>query len=661
MTWRTRFIATLIVVTTVGLLSLPHNTSAESMKGGPYAPDGLRIPNSIQLLSDTAYYPAEDTPTNQPEGWFSPQLVKVLATYGAWSTGGVAWKIETMFGARWIHPKPWEIDIAPPKRIYLKDNTPLYRRASEKGGSIAALTPQEVEVVSAEKQWFYTNDPSSPAWIQIHTTWMGDLWAHIPVQDIGTIQSANKHVLYRYAYGVKDLDRIIHGNYEQNVSVEQSITHTLQTYTTIYNRYFLIDSEKGPFWVNEAGLELIPTDEILDLTTERPLFSEPSNNELAVLSGEKVHAFEKITDPLWQGRGPYEVWHFSTWYHVETSKGIGWINLLYGEPNDAAKVNWKMSLHGLRNLLRYPDIYPALVAQPIDNREVDVSATWRAPNGSVWLKTEVDGFQGWIPYNNWDNDRFWDLDAGTVLQIEAQYPQFYDLKPDSTGNLHLNEETKAGYMKDGKDILQLKTLAETFAFTESVVNSELNTVRYTKDDYSFVLHEGKPSADIYWKDVLQKSVTLSITPYRQSGDWYLEQTDVRLLLGASIVPWSENHAFYTQAYNLDPGELPTHLTGGKAQLNAFLYDTQLQWSMKNLKNALNPQLSIEEKADHGALKSVSSIEITPSGTNVTDDTVPFFYRLSAECSLAPGPHDLYIVLRVGERILWKQPWHVVMD
>ncbi|WNR44155.1 SH3 domain-containing protein [Paenibacillus roseipurpureus] len=661
MTWRTRLIAAVIVATTVGLLAKPDGSSAEFMAQGPYVPDGIRIPGSIELLSDTAYYPAENTPLDEPEGWFAPQTVKVLATYGAWSIGEAAWKIETMFGPRWIHPKPWNIDIAPPKRLMLKEETPLYKRTNEKSGSVASLSPQEVDVVSAEKQWFYTNDPSSPAWIQIHTTWMGDLWAHIPVKDIGSVQSADKTVFYPYASGAKELNDLIHANYDQYTSIERRSTHISQTYTTLYDRFFLIDTDKGPYWTRDAGVEILPADETLQLTTEIPLFSEPSDKEIAVISGEKVTVFEKITQPLWQGRGPYDMWHFSTWYHVKTSKGTGWINLLYGEPSDAVKVHWKMSIHGDRELMRYPGVNYASSVLLLRNQDVEATAAWTRPDGSIWLKVSHDEREGWVPFFIWSNDRLWDLDTGTALQIDAKYPQYLTLSPDQQGILRMNDEINAGYVKNGVDVLKLKTVTEQLGYAETAANGEASSVRYQRDDYAFVLHEGKPIADIYWKDVLQKSVTLSNSPHRQQDAWYLEQVDMRLLLGASPIPWSDNHTLYDRAYTFDLGELPSHLTGDRAQLSAFLYDYQLPWTQKNLKDTLLPQLTIEEGTSHSANPAASTIEIAPSGITVTADTVATLYHMSASLTLAPGPHDLSIVYRVGERIVWKQPWHVVVE
>ncbi|GFZ75954.1 hypothetical protein GCM10008018_21660 [Paenibacillus marchantiophytorum] len=179
-------IATAMLIAGVSFTCGIPRVHAEALLGGPYAPDGLRIPAEIELLSDTPYYASPPNRSDdKPEGVFAPQMVKVLKTEPSWSVSGTTWQIETMFGPRWIIPKPWDIDIAPPESVTLLEETPLYESQSEDGGSVATLSPQAVQVVGAEKQWFYTNDPKSKAWIQIHTTWLGDLWAHIPINRIG--------------------------------------------------------------------------------------------------------------------------------------------------------------------------------------------------------------------------------------------------------------------------------------------------------------------------------------------------------------------------------------------------------------------------------------------------------------------------------------------
>lgn len=650
----------MLVATLVGLLGKPAATSADFMAQGPYSPDGLRIPGSITLLSDTAYYPAQDTPDDQPEGWFSPQNVNVMETNGAWSIGAATWKIETMFGPRWIRPNPWEIDIAPPERIFLTLDTPLYSKMSERGGSVAALAPQEVKVVSAEKQWFYTNDTSRKAWIQIHTSWMGDLWAHIPINQIGTIQDVNKPVYYQGIYGNKDLLSVLHPEQATVESASAGETRIIKEYTTIYDRYFLVETDVGPLWTWQAGVTIVPSDETLGLTTEIPLFNGPANKEIAVLSGEKVTAFEKITQPLYYGRGPYDIWHFSTWYHVKSSKGTGWINLLYGEPADAVNVHWKVSIRGDRELMRYPDVHYTSSVLLLRNQDADVTAVWSLPNGATWLKVSAERHTGWIPIQPWDQDRFWDLDTGTELQIETQYPQQVIFRSDSQGNLKWNEDVDAGYIKDGVDVLKLKILAEQLGYEQTNVEGASGAVRYTKGDYAFVLNKGVLRAEIYWKDTLIKSVTLSSIPQQQDGEWYLEQPDVKILFGLSPIPWYEGHALYEGAYKVELGKLPDKLAGTTANLDAFLYDTQVQWTQKNLKDSIQPRLSLEENKDLGGKDSVSSIAVAPASKTVTDDTVTPLYRLSTSRTLTSGPHDLNIVLRVGERIVWVQPWHVVM-
>ncbi|MGO4275421.1 hypothetical protein AB4Z22_37245, partial [Paenibacillus sp. TAF58] len=164
---------------------------------GMQAPEGLRIPDTIELLKDTPYYADPDDPKEKAEGVFAPQSVRVLKGEASWSiSSGVQWQIDTMYGPRWVRPFMWDIAITKPDAIVLTEETRLYQSRNDQVEPVASLSPQEVQVVNIEDKWFVGDSRIGKAWVQIHTTWLGDLWIHIPINKIGTVRP----VLHRAHY-----------------------------------------------------------------------------------------------------------------------------------------------------------------------------------------------------------------------------------------------------------------------------------------------------------------------------------------------------------------------------------------------------------------------------------------------------------------------------
>lgn len=356
-----KLLAITILAAGLGLGSLAHQSKAETIYGGSYAPEGIRFPAAIELLAETPYYADPNQPDDEPEGTFAPQEVNVLTVESSWSSGRSIWKIETMFGPRWIRPNPWEIDMEPPKRITLLEETPLYRSKSTKGEPAASLSAQEVEVVTADKQWFYTNDPSSKAWIKVHTTWLGDLWAHIPVNQIGTVHKVQRKAHYYGLPANSDLSTAMgFGEQKQDWSNSKAGDYTtVREFTTIYDRAFEIQTDQGTTWTRDKGVTILSANETIAIVRETPLIHDVWDGykkEDAVIKDETVTAFEKIEERLESGRGPYSIWNNSTWYHVRSSKGTGWINKLFGEPESAIPVHWKVTVNDQKELFRYPEI-----------------------------------------------------------------------------------------------------------------------------------------------------------------------------------------------------------------------------------------------------------------------------------------------------------------
>lgn len=76
-----------------------------------------------------------------------------------------------------------------PKTISLLDTTPLYAEPSyDFQEPLAKLSPQDVEVVSTHYGDQNYASPLSYTWVQIHTSWLGDLWIKVENRKLGVIR-----------------------------------------------------------------------------------------------------------------------------------------------------------------------------------------------------------------------------------------------------------------------------------------------------------------------------------------------------------------------------------------------------------------------------------------------------------------------------------------
>lgn len=651
-----KIFAITILATGLGLGSLAHQTKAENVFGGSYAPEGIRFPATIELLAETPYYADPNQPDDKPEGSFAPQEVSILAVDSSWSRGAATWKIETMFGPRWIRPNPWEIDMEPPKRITLLEETPLYRSQSSKGGPAASLSAQEVEVVEAKKQWFYTNDPSSKAWIKVHTTWLGDLWAHIPVNQIGTVQKVQRKAHYFGIPSNSDLGTAMgFGEQKQDWSDSKAGDYTIaREFTTIYDRAFELQTDQGTTWTRDKGVTILSANETLDIVREKALIHDVWDGlkkEDAVIAGETVTVFEKIEERLWTGRGPYPIWYDSTWFHVRSSKGTGWINKNVGEPEGAMPVHWRDLVKDPKELQRYPETPFSSSTLLLRDQTVEVTEAWNSPNsGPMWLKAHVDGRTGWIPY--WDSlqDTIWDEDTQTVFYMSKINTNSLGIAPAAKDGLQLYNGQRIGYMENNQSYLDVIQLAEQFQYkVEKVPNT--NAISLSKGEYSFVLQADLGNAMLNWHGTKDKSVHLAEMPRHSRDSWYLNLKDVQALFGLTQVFAGKEYSLFEKNYNVKSREFPTRAEMGHLELQAFVYDWTSREDYKSDQMPL--QMYIEENGDQGGNSNVSKTEGIVNKPDANDSPVALF-SLKASRPLTAGTHQVNVVVRIGERIIWKQ-------
>ncbi|WP_237762787.1 hypothetical protein [Paenibacillus sp. A3] len=112
----------------LSLASAVHGKASEYADTPTEPADAVRIPRTLTLLQDTPYYVIPNALVNKTEGAFSPQTVEVIEAETRWAEMPNWWKIRTTFGDRWIKTEPVNIDVLPPSKITLMENTPIYTK-----------------------------------------------------------------------------------------------------------------------------------------------------------------------------------------------------------------------------------------------------------------------------------------------------------------------------------------------------------------------------------------------------------------------------------------------------------------------------------------------------------------------------------------------------
>jgi hypothetical protein len=64
--------------------------------------------------------------------------------------------VESSQGPVWISPFPWNGDDPLPDKLMLFGETAVYSSTDASAVPLAIISPQEVQVTGAQKQWFYT-------------------------------------------------------------------------------------------------------------------------------------------------------------------------------------------------------------------------------------------------------------------------------------------------------------------------------------------------------------------------------------------------------------------------------------------------------------------------------------------------------------------------
>ncbi|MCR8631305.1 hypothetical protein [Paenibacillus radicis (ex Xue et al. 2023)] len=602
-------------------------------------PEPLRIPPVILLLEDTPYYDniEKDYPEH-PAGILAPQDVQVLEGQNGWINERNRWKIKTLSGEKWIVTEPGTFDVPPPDTITLLEETSIYGSKSEKGEPNAVLSPQNVRVVGADKLWFQTKakDDNGRVWLKISTTWLGDQWIHIPIGSVGYTRQVDRKE-YLMSADVYDNPPIHYLQAKQVGEVRNRYVHVNGEFVTAFGKAYRIQTDIGDKWVNTQGTEITAANEEVELRTETPLFSTflDTGGQLAILQPQTVTAFEKImADP--EGR--------KVWYHVRTAQGEGWVNRSLSAPENEVPINMDIWLHTQIALYQYPNGQMVRRYDPLSAQTVHAKAYWNDEYGQTWFRIDSYAGKAWIRTDP-RLDKFLEPDGNSRLQITFNFPRMLPYVQ-SENRLHDFNEADVGFVKDGISYLAVSQIAKSFNYKQSGPSTDGYITLTPETRYAFKIKEGDTNAITLWNGRKESTVSLKAAPQLVNGELYLQVADAQTLFGAYVIQSEGIPVYYLaeKEYTVEAPEWPTATKTAPFQVKAYLYD------QPEKSDAPMPMLYVYGQGGPGDPRQYQPSSLAE--TVIKLDQMKLF-ELSVSPKLQSGMNDLTVILKVGERIVWK--------
>lgn len=615
-------------------------------------PDTLRIPPAIALLAKTPFYdsPEDESDGGKPAGWLAPQdSVQVLGGEYKWARGKSWWKIQTWLGEKWISPDPWTVDIQAPPKLTLFADTPLYASQNDKQEPSAELAPQEVEVVGAEKQWFYSNDPNERKWIKIRTTWIGDQWVHLPVNRIGYVKPVDYYMYYsgysmwsgatdRPVYAVPLLNQFAGSTTRIAATIGAGTAHITGEFVTVYDTNYQVETVNGPAYIFERGTPVDKVDEAVKLPTRTALFSVPwdGTKVIAILQPQTVKAFERM--------------HETNTYHVHTEFGDGWINMYDAEPVDPTPANGlSIDLNGNTPLYILPSDSLPMNGASISGKTVRPVAYWQEKGGYIWYKMQTNDGIAWFHIDP-NVDRIHLNDGEPLAQIVYQTTLIGTVTVDG-GKLNVYGEP-VGWMNGDTPYIGVRYLQGLFRYTPERADDDSSLLLRNDSGYSLRIAPGSREAVTYWNGKEVGRVQLREAPQQADDALYLSGGDVETLFGATI-DWFKNRShFYLFAdeFAVDPSQPPAAATGMQLRASAYTYNRMMDYYTGQ--PAVAPVLNVYNRTTARAADGY---------TTKDNGTLNWRYRWSEQSAIAalqPGRNELTASVTVGARVLWRQNWAV---
>ncbi|MFC5451202.1 SH3 domain-containing protein [Paenibacillus aestuarii] len=637
----------------LGLLAATGN--AYEYADTPTEPaDGIFIPKQLTLIENMPLYVIPNALLNKPEGALAPQTVEVIEAEIHWATTGNWWKIHTDSGDRWIKTAPWQIEAPPPSTLDLMTETPLYARPTEAGGQTAALSPQEVTVVGAEKAWFRQTegDYNPKRWIKIHTTWLGDQWVHLHLDEIGKLQPVDQQAFYSSTY-YNNKPTIDYITYQYEGFLTYQFVHQTAKFRSLLDTYYQFETVQGLKW-GGRGMLIVSDKQTLNRKQPSPLFAYPdANAEIkTTLPAGDLNVIETTTSDT--------SWSPENWYHVKNDQAEGWFSPTYADPEDAVDDTASLVLKGTTDIYRFPNTRISLDHGVIAPQTVHPLASWTGPDGSRWFKVNSFVGQGWIqlkPYQdlivlkNREND----------MQIRAKTSYQGAFYQNESGEFTFGPDA-IGSMVNEEPAFRSAFLANLYHYKLSGPNSEGWWTFKNANGYTVQLKAGEQTAKTFWNDNPANVVRLTVAPTADAnsnqGAPLLSLTHLRILFGVNTyyndkaVYGNKEVTLSTTEYEISGLQLPEKTNTANLHLSGLLYEDLYKEDKE-----ISPPLQI----------IISNREAADSQSPVQPAQIKKLYKLAYQVSLSDvgldvplksGINHLSLQFKVGERILLQREWEV---
>ncbi|GAA4848483.1 hypothetical protein GCM10023310_28350 [Paenibacillus vulneris] len=612
-------------------------------------PETHHVPATLTLLEQTPFYTEPDTIVHAPDGVLTPQTVEVIEGEPGWVTNANWFKINTWLGERWIYTYPSLIDVKPPETVTLLQDTPIYAEPDESGPPTAVLSPQEVKVTGAEKQWFLRKSYPEPSkqWLKIQTSWAGEQWIHLPLEQVGSVQTIDRYT-YHMASPLYNSPIINPAVYPDKAG--NGIVHETGEFVTPAGTSYRIETESGPKWTLNRGRTVLTKTEPVQLKVPTPLFDTPwpyQEKEPKLLQPQTITSLGKIEPEAGIGN-PRE----GTWYHVRIGKEEGWINKTYADPEDAKATEDSVKLGSdMTRLYRFPGSYVSLNSTVIAPQVVPALAYWDDPESHQrWY--QIDSFmgKGWFPIDP-RMDRI--LVKGHEHDLQVARQQGYYAQVGIKDQQLYEGDQKVGYAENNQYYFSLKYLASRLSYRIEGPNKEGAVTVRDWHGYSFEVRSGEMTAVTSWNDGSRRTINLLSPVQKMNGELYLSERDMSMMLGATAVHEQQGRYIQLSKMDYDVMEplLPETIDGDMLQMSAYLYDTNLSGP-----NVTVPYSGYyiydtgQEENFDGAGASSNAKDPVP----ISYDSAVFEYGNARK--VKPGPNRLTAVFKVGQRIVWQRDW-----
>ncbi|MZQ83043.1 hypothetical protein GQF01_13095 [Paenibacillus sp. 5J-6] len=619
--------------------------------------DGIYIPKTLTFLENMPYYVIPNTLKNDPEGTFAPQTVNVIEAESHWSGAYNWWKIHTDVGDRWVKTAPWQIEVPPPQTIHLMTETSLYASPSEAARPTASLSPQDVTVVGAEKNWYRPAEPNyNPMhWLKIHTTWLGDQWIHLHLDEIGIYTEMNNLAFYP---GVNYQNSpFLHVITEPSDGLLTNIfVRQTGQFRSLLGSTYSFETEHGTKWAYGPGMLVQASQQTIKRTKPYALFKYPSaySDIVSELPPGNLNVIETTVND--DGFMTHE-----NWYHVQNDQAEGWFSPSYSEPEETSDDTESIVLHnGTTLIMRFPNSGIPLKNGQIGPQTLQPLAAWSAPDGTRWYKINSFVGEGWVqilPLE--DNITLKGRENDAQIRSAVRYQgAFYH---NDAGIFTFGTDT-IGHLQNGEPQLSADFLAKQYQF--KLTGPDANgwwSFMHTAG-YGFQIKAGEQTAKTFWQGTLISEVNLAAAPAPASDAKLpplLGLAEVRQLFGASTiyndkVAFGEKHiVLSSREYEIAGFTLPAAVDGNRLLLSGLMYEnTYMEAGTQSAEMTILVKRRDAAAGDPAEAYQAAVKRLYGLGMNVD------VFDVTLDVPLQPGSNPLSVEIKVGERIVYKKDWEV---